>query len=110
MSTFGTVYYPKEENSQDSKIMPQQAELRSVTQNGIVLFPNPTESNLNLVLSTLYEGSKITITSLDGKVVLQQKAIFGTNQLDVTLLNKGIYFIEVTNENERFFQTKFVKQ
>jgi hypothetical protein len=74
------------------------------------IFPNPTNSILNLQLAPNFVNGTINIFNLLGKQVLT-KEINSNNfaPLDVTTLSKGLYLIKVTSGNNT--QTKrFVKQ
>jgi hypothetical protein len=62
------------------------------------LFPNPTNSTLNLIQKNKGE---IIITNTLGEIVLQ-KTVEGKVELDVSFLSSGIYFIKAGNEMRKF--------
>lgn len=69
------------------------------------LFPNPAKSVIELEINTKID--KLTLFDATGKVILMQTQ--NNNKIDIANLSKGIYFIEVYTENEKFFR-KFVKE
>jgi len=72
------------------------------------VFPNPTNSFLNIKLSEVIE-TQVNITDINGK---QQQEVFLSDQentLDVSQLSSGIYFIDMKNKKgEATF--KFIKK
>ncbi|MBL0343640.1 MAG: T9SS type A sorting domain-containing protein [Bacteroidetes bacterium] len=72
-----------------------------VSNNDFVLYPNPTNSILNLFLKN---KENIVVTNLLGVIVLDEIGK-GKVQLDVSFLSTGIYFIRLGNDVR-----KFVKQ
>ena len=72
--------------------------------NTVRVYPNPSVSILNIeVENNVYS----TISLIDGlgKVVLEQQF---TNQLDVSSLSKGVYFIQLIGESENPFVQKIL--
>lgn len=111
MSTMGRVYYPKEgEAAEEVFKHQQQPESRAIKQNGMVLFPNPTKDLINLVLSSDQYGSQIIVSGLDGKILFSKNSNIGRNEIDVSILNSGIFLIEVKRNKEILFKSKFIKQ
>ena len=71
----------------------------------ITIYPNPSK-NLIYIDS---DNSSFTasIFNLNGKVVLRKNI---KNQIDISDLNKGIYFTELMNESNKSFQKLIVKK
>ena len=69
------------------------------------IYPNPT--NNTLFINNLPENSKIKVFDIFGKEVLNQENI--NNQIDVSGLQIGIYFMKIENK-KGIFTEKFVKQ
>ncbi|MGC4040146.1 MAG: T9SS type A sorting domain-containing protein [Flavobacterium sp.] len=83
--------------------------LLSVPENtmaSITVFPNPAKDILNIHASNNATISKITITDLLGKKVLEQSE---NNQIDVQNLAKGVYAIQVAAEGSTY-ASKFIKE
>lgn len=64
----------------------------------ISIYPNPTNSKLNLILN---QNENIVITNLLGEIVLQRNAT-GKVELDISFLSSGIYFIKAGSEVRKF--------
>jgi hypothetical protein len=59
----------------------------------IKLFPNPTQGNFTLTVTEALLNQKFKLLSVDGKV-LRQEVIMGLNQnIDITNLSAGLYFV-----------------
>ena len=72
---------------------------------GVVVYPNPTQSILNLTFVTAIDN--IIIIDLTGKIVLNQKPTSG--QVNVQNLDKGMYILQVYSGEDKY-QTKFSKE
>lgn len=75
--------------------------------NFVSIYPNPTNSILNLDLSNKIGINKILVIDITGKTVLQQNQ--NTSQINVEKLAKGLYVIEIYSENGKF-SNKFIKE
>ena len=62
----------------------------------ILSYPNPTTSTINLS-----ELSNITLNDLSGKLLLEEK---NTNQLDISALPAGIYFLHFGEKTKQTFK------
>jgi len=80
----------------------------SFEQANISLYPNPAKNSLN-ISSTFSESFKqYRILSMSGKVVLD-KEVRSLQNIDISEINSGLYFLEITSvENQRYIQ-KFIK-
>jgi hypothetical protein len=67
------------------------------------VYPNPTKGVLHLATSVSFDAYKVI--SLTGKVV-EERSHTGLQSIDVSHLNKGIYFLQV----DAYKPVKFVKQ
>jgi hypothetical protein len=80
----------------------------------ILLFPNPVDDILNLVLPDSWSGpTGLTVTDVRGRTVLKQQ-LPGLNtgdslQFSVRNVKTGIYFLTVTNGRYRW-QRRFIKR
>ncbi|MBK9524915.1 MAG: fibronectin type III domain-containing protein [Bacteroidetes bacterium] len=74
--------------------------------NDFNLFPNPAKDEVNVTFNSMQnESLQIRVFDMVGKTIREERVdvISGYNKfnLDLTLLNKGIYFVELTNSSER---------
>ncbi len=72
----------------------------------MAVFPNPTHAELNVQLPAQQTLDRVAISDVTGKIVLKQDQ--NLNQINVSHLANGLYFIEVHSGNEKFL-TKFIK-
>ncbi|HEY9116093.1 MAG TPA: T9SS type A sorting domain-containing protein, partial [Bacteroidales bacterium] len=68
-------------------------------QGSVKLFPNPVSDKLNITLSSTAD---VFVYSISGQLLLQQKEISGTYQMDVSGLENGSYIVKVIGKNESF--------
>ncbi|HET6990729.1 MAG TPA: T9SS type A sorting domain-containing protein [Bacteroidia bacterium] len=62
--------------------------------NGIELFPNPSNGNVQITLNT---ASLVTVYNAIGENVLSVKLAEGTHEIDLTGFAEGIYFVRTEN-------------
>lgn len=73
------------------------------------LFPNPTNSQLNLYLTENENNtSKITIYSIEGKIIQQLEFNGNLFNIDVASLNSGMYILQIKNGNKLGIE-RFIK-
>ena len=88
-------------------------ETLSINQNNIIksimIFPNPTSSQLNLSFNENLENVNIKIVSTLGQNVLEKQNILGNNfNFDVSNFSNGMYIVEVTDGISKL-NIKFLK-
>jgi streptogramin lyase len=71
------------------------------------LYPNPTNSILNLSINDGIKIDKITIVDITGKVILEQTENLST--INVEKLSKGIYIV-IAYAGDKKYQEKFIKE
>ena len=71
------------------------------------IYPNPTNSLLNIDSSSNLNFEKVVITDVLGKIILKKNQ--NTNQIDVSDFASGIYILEAFF-GEKKYQQKFIKQ
>lgn len=71
------------------------------------VFPNPANNRLNIVINNphLYN---FQITDLSGKILINEK--LNTNSIDISALEKGMYFTSLLSENRVVKSYKFIKE
>jgi len=76
-------------------------------ESSLTLFPNPVKNELTI--GGISEGATIMIYDLNGRLLINKIAVFTTEKIDVSLLDKGIYLIKVMDE-KTIRTTKMIKQ
>ena len=71
---------------------------KSSTNNQFSIFPNPAHNSVNIGLFG-NEPREVSITNIEGKLLLHKTIHPGINKLDIDNLSKGIYFIHVKNKS-----------
>lgn len=74
----------------------------------LLVYPNPATDVLYLGSSQLINRQNATVFDISGKVVLESALI--NDQLNVSDLNSGVYFLRVVLENGEILNQKFIKQ
>ncbi len=82
----------------------------SFTTNTITIYPNPASSTVRIVESNRLEKiSSIIVYDIVGKeVIIHSERESSEVNLDVSPLNNGIYFVEITNKNQLKITKKLV--
>jgi len=70
---------------------------RAAVIENVKLYPNPASSNLNIEIGEESINSDYKIYSVSGKVILTGRLYDFNNIIDVSNLDKGLYFIEIEN-------------
>ena len=102
-----TLYMTLEEQGRVLKITNAALGISTFSEEKIKMFPNPTNSILNLSFSNDVNIDKILVIDVAGKIVLQQDQNLA--QINVEKLAKGIYTIEIYSQNEKLTR-KFIKE
>lgn len=89
------------------KLSPEQLSNSTFQQLEMNISPNPASHYINLHLSKDYIVDEIKIIDVTGKLIVNE--IKNANQIDISNLSKGLYFIEVFSKNNKY-QSKFIKQ
>jgi len=111
----GTSYYKLQQVDFDGEIsFSQVLSANFVLIDAFSLYPNPTNSDVNLILS-VDNSSRISIEMFDvsGKLIFSQNQfiLIGTNSvpLHIEFFNGGLYYCKVTFPNGNFMKQTFVK-
>jgi hypothetical protein len=78
-----------------------------VTKSGI--YPNPAKDKLTVQLNGINSIAEISITDINGKVLMRQKTAEAATELNISQLPAGIFLVRAT-ENGKTSNWKFVKQ
>jgi len=65
----------------------------------ITIYPNPSNHSFKIDLGKTYSKVNITINNLEGKII-EKKIIQDASVFDIELIQQGIYFIRIENEEE----------
>lgn len=71
------------------------------------LYPNPASSFITL--SNIPLHAKVTVHSIDGKLLMQQNVTENQMQININKLSKGVYLLKVESKHATLEQ-KFIKQ
>lgn len=74
------------------------------------IYPNPTEEFF-VVYNTLFtEALTVRVFDAQGKIIIEKTLVVYDEKVDVSKLAKGIYFVELLNNEKRVYKTNIVKQ
>lgn len=73
----------------------------------VKIYPNPA---IDVLTVSVIENVNINIYNSFGKLIYTEKMTIGDNQINVSELPSGMYFIQSVNENSINFNTTFIKQ
>ena len=75
------------------------------------LYPNPTTSDMTLDLAydVRWMGKTMTVSNLQGQVVMQLQISSKSQKIDVSKLQAGLYFLSAKKEDGGFIKQKFIK-
>lgn len=81
----------------DSNIVLGTSETK-VSQKNLSIYPNPTNGRLSLATE---KGTEAKIYSQDGKLLKSLQTQKGVNEIDISDLPKGVYYIKTPNESTK---------
>lgn len=90
------------------KVIDTSLNTNEFQKSGIVVYPNPVKSILNIKNENNIELSSIKITDLAGKVVLYQNSELSS--IEVSEISSGIYIIKAEDKLGNVVKTKFIKE
>jgi bacillolysin len=82
----------------------------STTPNVISIFPNPTDSYIEIYNTVTKDKTTINVYDVTGKLITTKEADFYKEYIDMSKFAKGLYFVEVMNGEKRIYKTKIIKQ
>jgi len=74
----------------------------------IKVYPNPNNGEFTIELTNI-KNSNITITNVLGQIIKTQKAEL-MNQINLNAIEKGIYFINVMENNQSVYRSSVIKE
>lgn len=75
----------------------------------ILIYPNPASDYINIKMAINTE-SRIRIFQLDGKLVFNQSMNSGSERINLPKLSSGMYIVEISDVESRFFRKVLVSQ
>jgi hypothetical protein len=66
----------------------------------VSVYPNPTNSSVNFKMSST-EMYEVSVFDAAGKLVLSENSITNGSSIQLNHVEKGIYFIQLFNENSK---------
>jgi len=80
----------------------------NVSNNAIVsIYPNPTTNGVSI--TNKQETLEVTVTDITGKTLLSQTILQGTNRVDLSKYNSGVYYFVLQDTNGSRWVEKVVK-
>ena len=76
---------------------------------GVMIYPNPSNTAINIRLSTYSSNEFILITDVFGRIIYKELLQGINTKLDVSSWNNGVYFYEIMNGKE-ILRGKFIKE
>ncbi len=74
--------------------------------NNFNIFPNPANDKIYFSFSGYFNGT-LNIYDLQGKRVLSKR--INSNSIDISTLNKGVYFLQVSNTNQKIMSKLIIE-
>jgi len=81
---------------------------QNIALGGVSIYPNPNNGEFTIELVSV-NYAYITITNVLGQIIKSQKAEL-INQIDLNAFDKGIYFINVMDNNQSVYRGSIIKQ
>lgn len=73
------------------------------------IYPNPAENRLNIDLFSTDAQADLSIVDAMGRIVMNQSLNTASNSIDISSLNKGVYFVKITQDG-KLMTRKIVKK
>ena len=82
-------------NNSTQKLLPSKSTSKQISTDGVVVYPNPVVDVVNVKSNNLIK--KLSLFTIEGIEVLSKNK---TNELNISVLNKGIYWLIIQTETE----------
>jgi len=77
--------------------------------NEINIYPNPATNKINIEFSYQNQSAILKFYDLTGNIVLQKQIEGAENVVDISLLTRGVYIVEIS-DTYKILQTKLIKK
>ncbi len=68
------------------------------------LFPNPTTGRFTIQTQSIFSNGYICVRDVTGRIMHQENLQFPSQQIDISKNPKGLYFVEISNGNNKTVQ------
>jgi len=86
------------------KVSATGIETLSLEKEGVILYPNPTSGNVNIISAA--PNSEVRVFSAMGKLVFTGSISATESTIDLNYLPKGIYSVQITDKSSAFNKVK----
>lgn len=93
----------------NSNRMSYEAEKESSNETDIVVYPNPTQDELQINLPNKYVNGTFTVINLEGKEFLKTIIQNDQSRVDISHLKSGVYILKI-NSNNGSYTKSFIKE
>ena len=90
-------------------IYTDEPELKEIHKNTFNLYPNPAHNKITIESSVLTGNTNLSIITVCGKNVLERNLTETENQIDISALPRGVYFVRLQDEKTMKVE-KMIKQ
>lgn len=84
--------------------------LSKLVENNVFIYPNPAQENIYWQQTSDDEVVSIIVADLTGQKIISQNVTGIQNNIDISALNKGIYFLMFIFDDHKIESYKFIKQ
>jgi hypothetical protein len=91
---------PKQSSENFTYVVKQPVSVKAVNAdaNDFIVYPNPASSKVNLEIQDNLIGGDLKIYGFNGLLLFQKNVVETNESIDMSSFSKGLYFIEVTND------------
>lgn len=91
------------------------ADINNFMNNNLLVFPNPTKENINIVLKNLVEGNlSIKITNVLGQTIYNENtestSSFFSSSINISNFKDGIYSLIIIDRNGKTYSKQIIKK
>ena len=95
----------------DTKSMLPDSVSETRGNDGLILYPNPARSYINIAYNTLPDlNTKIEIIDIHGRVILTREIYSTLTRLAIDRLTSGIYYVRSIQGQKQMIVRKLIKQ
>jgi hypothetical protein len=85
------------------------ADIQEAVENlNVVIYPNPAINDLT-ILSEENENFELTITDVQGRIILNESIALGSHNFDISEWSKGVFYVTMTKSNGQRLTKTLVK-